>query len=161
VKRTRPIVLALLAIVGGGVGWLLQIVLAASGSAAATPPFTFGLSLTVIGVLVVVFAVPVRRAARDRDNHRIDPFYATRVVVLAKASSIAGSLLFGASVTIAAYLLSRPVVAAVGSIFTSGAAVIGSVVLLVCGLVAENMCSIPPDDDEDKDDKRPASARPR
>jgi len=160
VKRTRPVVLVLLAVVGGGVGWLLQLILAAAGVAAATPPFTFGLSLAVIGVLVVVFAVPVRRAARDRDNHPVDPFYATRVVVLAKASSIASSLLFGASVAIAGYLLSRPVVAAVGSIFTSGAAVVGSVVLLVCGLVAESMCSIPPDD-EDKDDKRPASARPR
>ena len=159
-KRTRPVVLVLLAVVGGGVGWLLQLILAAAGVAAATPPFTFGLSLAVIGVLVVVFAVPVRRAARDRDNHPVDPFYATRVVVLAKASSIASSLLFGASVAIAGYLLSRPVVAAVGSIFTSGAAVVGSVVLLVCGLVAESMCSIPPDD-EDKDDKRPASARPR
>jgi hypothetical protein len=160
VKRTRPFIPVLLAIVGGGIGWLLQIILAASGAAAATPPFTFGLSLAVIGVLVVIFAVPVRRAVRDRDNHRVDPFYATRVVVLAKASSIAGSLLFGASVAIAGYLLSRPVVAAVGSLFTSGAAVLGAVVLLVCGLIAENMCSIPPDD-EDKGDKRPASAKPR
>jgi hypothetical protein len=160
VKRTSPVLLVLLAVVGGGAGWLLQLILAASGAAAASPPFTFGLSLAVIGVLVAVFAVPVRRAARDRDKHPVDPFYATRVVVLAKASSIAGSLLFGASVAIAVYLVTRPVVAAVGSIFTSGAAVLGSVVLLVCGLIAENMCSIPPDD-KDKGDKSPASAGPR
>jgi len=160
VKRTRPVLLVLFAVVGGGAGWLLQIILAAVGTAAASPPFTFGLSLAVIGVLVVVFAIPVRRAARDRENHRVDPFYATRVVVLAKTSSIAGSLLFGVAVAIAVYLLTRPVVAAVGSIFTSGAAVLGAVVLLVCGLIAENMCSIPPDD-KDKGDERPASARPR
>ena len=159
-KRTRPAVLVLLAVVGGGAGWLLQIILAAAGTAAASPPFTFGLSLAVIGVLVVVFAVPVRRAARDREKHPVDPFYATRVVVLAKTSSITGSLLFGVSVAIAVYLLTRPVVATVGSIFTSGAAVLGAVVLLVCGLIAENMCSIPPDD-KDKGDERPASARPR
>ncbi|HMH58758.1 MAG TPA: DUF3180 domain-containing protein [Galbitalea sp.] len=159
-KRTRPVLLVLFAVVGGGAGWLLQIILAAVGTAAASPPFTFGLSLAVIGVLVVVFAIPVRRAARDRENHRVDPFYATRVVVLAKTSSIAGSLLFGVAVAIAVYLLTRPVVAAVGSIFTSGAAVLGAVVLLVCGLIAENMCSIPPDD-KDKGDERPASARPR
>ena len=40
-----------------------------------------------------------------------------------------------------------------------GAAVLGSVVLLVCGLIAENMCSIPPDD-KDKGDKSPVSTRP-
>jgi hypothetical protein len=97
---------------------------------------------------------------RDRENHTVDPFYATRVVVLAKASSIAASLLFGATVAIVVYLLTRSVVAGVGSIFASGAAVVGSVVLLICGLVAENWCSIPPDD-KDKGDKSPATTRPR
>jgi Protein of unknown function (DUF3180) len=160
VKRTRPLVLVLFAVVGAGAGLLLQFLLTASGAAVATTPLTLAFSLAVIGVLVLVFAVPVRRAVRDRENHQVDPFYATRVLVLAKASSIAGSLLFGATAAIVGYLLTRAVIAAVGSIFTSGASVLGSIILLVCGLVAENMCSIPPDD-SDKDDKSPAAARPR
>jgi dolichol kinase len=159
VNRTRPLVLVLFAVVGAGAGLLLQVVLASAGTAAASTPFTLALSLAVIGVLVVVFAVPVRRAVRDREKHHVDPFYATRVVILAKASSIAGSLLFGATSAIVGYLLTRTVIAAVGSIFTSGAAVVGSVVLLVCGLVAENMCSLPPDD-EDKGEKNLAPERP-
>ena len=158
-KRTRPLVLVVFAVVGGGAGLLLQVILAAAGTAAASAPFTLALSLAVIGVLVVVFALPVRRAVRDRDKNRVDPFYATRVVILAKASSIAGSLLFGASGAIVGYLLTRTVIAAVGSIFASGAAVVGSIVLLVCGLVAENMCSLPPDD-EDKGEKTLATERP-
>ena len=152
VKRTRPFFLVLLAVLGAGAGLLLQVILGSLGAAAASAPFTLALSLAVIGILVVVFAVPVRRAVRDREKHRVDPFYATRVVVLAKASSIAGSLLLGATASILGFLLSRAVVAAVGSIFTSGAAVVGAVILLVCGLVAENMCSLPPDD-EDKGEK--------
>jgi dolichol kinase len=160
VKRTRPLVLVLFALVGAGAGWLVDVILTAAGAAVAVLPFTLALSLAVIGVLVLVFAVPVRRAVRDRENHTVDPFYATRVVVLAKASSIAGSLLFGAALSIVAYMLTRTVVAAVGSIFSSGACIIGAVVLVVCGLVAENMCSIPPDDN-DKRDKDPASIRPR
>ena len=158
-KRTRPFVLVLFAIVGVGAGVLLQLILAAAGTAAASTPFTLALSLAVIGVLVIVFAVPVRRAVRDRGKHHVDPFYATRVVILAKASSIAGSLLLGATSAIVVYLLTRTVIAAVGSIFTSGAAVAGSIVLLVCGLVAENMCSLPPDD-EDKGEKILAPERP-
>ncbi len=159
-KRTRPFVLVLFAIVGAGAGWLLEVILTATGAAAAYGPFTLALSLAVIGVLVLLFAAPVRRAARDRDNHRVDPFYATRVVILAKASSIAGSLIFGAVLSILGYLVTRAVVAAVGSIFSSGACLAGAVVLVVCGLVAENMCSIPPDD-KDKGEKNPAPARPR
>ena len=159
-KRTRPFVLVLFAAIGAGTGLLLQVILAAAGTAAASTPFTLALSLAVIGVLVVVFALPVRRAVRDRERHRVDPFYATRVVILAKASSIAGSLLFGATGAIVIYLLTRTVVAAVGSIFASSAAVVGSVVLLACGLVAENMCSLPPDD-EDRGEKTLAPERPR
>ena len=86
-NRTRPFFLVLLAVVGAGAGILLQVILASRGAAAASAPFTLAISLAVIGVLVVVFAVPVRRAVRDRDKHKVDPFYASRVVVLAKASS--------------------------------------------------------------------------
>jgi hypothetical protein len=162
VKRTRPFALVLYALVGAGAGWLLQTVLTAVGSAVLSPPFTLAFTLAVIGVIVLVFALPVRRAVRDRENHRVDPFYATRVVVLAKASSIAGSLLFGAALAIVVYLLTRSVVAGVGSIFTSAAAMVGSAVLLICGLVAENMCSLPPDDEgKDKGEKNTAPVRPR
>jgi hypothetical protein len=149
------------AIAAAIIAWFLQSALTASGAAAIIPPFTLAILLTLIGLVVVALALPVRRAVRDRENHRVDPFYATRVVVLAKASSIAGSLIFGATVAIASYLLTRSVVAGVGSIFTSGAAVLGSVILLACGLVAENMCSIPPDDKDKGDRNDPAATRPR
>jgi 4-hydroxybenzoate polyprenyltransferase len=147
-------------IVGGAAGWLLQSILAASGGALISPTFTFAITLVLIGLVVVAFALPVRRAVRDRENHRVDPFYATRVVVLAKAASIAGSLLFGTSVAIVTYLLTRPNAAGVGSIFASGSAILGSLILLVCGLIAENMCSIPPED-KDKKPNDPATTRPR
>lgn len=158
-KRTRPFVLVLLAAVGAGGGLLLQVILVSRGLAVVSAPFTLALSLAVIGGLVVVFARPVRRAVRYRDKHKVDPFYATRVVILAKASSIAGSILLGATAATVGYLLTRAVVAAVGSIFTSGAAVVGSIILLVCGLVAENMCTLPPDD-EDRGGRDLAPERP-
>jgi 4-hydroxybenzoate polyprenyltransferase len=161
VKRTRPLTLVIYAIVAAAFGWFAQTALTAAGAAVLTPPFALAIMLALIGLVVVAFALPVRRAVRDRENHRVDPFYATRVVVLAKASSIAGSLLFGATLAIVTYLTTRAVVAGVGSIFTSGAAVLGSIILLVCGLVAENMCSIPPEDKNKGDKSDPATTRPR
>jgi hypothetical protein len=160
VKRTRPLWLVIYAIAAAIVTWLVQSVLAAVGAAVISPPFTLSVTLLVISIVVIALALPVRRAVRDRENHQVNPFYATRVVVLAKASSIAGSLLFGGALAIVVYLITRTVVAGVSSIFTSGAAVLGSAVLLICGLVAENMCSIPPDD-KDKGDHNPATTRPR
>jgi hypothetical protein len=158
VTRTHPTTLVLFAVVGAAAGWLLEIALVANGAAVAVPPLTLALALAVIGVLVIVSAVPVRRAVRDRGTHRIDPFYATRVVVLAKASSIAGSLLAGAILAIVVFLLTRSVVG-VGSVVTGVTAMVGAVVLLVGGLVAERMCSVPPDDGE-KGEENPVTARP-
>lgn len=158
--RTRPLLLVIYTIAAAIIGWLLESALTASGAAVFAPPFTLAITLLVIGAVVVVLALPVRRAVRDREHHRVDPFYATRVLVLAKASSIAGSILGGAAIAIIGYLLTRTVVAGVGSIFASGAAVLGSIALLVCGLVAENMCSIPPDD-KNNGNKDPATTRPQ
>jgi hypothetical protein len=159
VTRTRPILLVLYAVFGGAAGWLLEISLSAMGSPVVMLPYTLAVALVIIGGLVLLFALPVRRAVRDRASQRIDPFYATRVVVLAKATSIAGALLGGAALGILVFFLTRAVVPGVGSIFMSIATAVGAVVLLICGLVAEHMCSLPPDDPE-KGEENPVSARP-
>ena len=159
-KRTRPLLLVLYAVFGGALGWALQLVLTASGAPAAIPPYSLAFALAVIGVLVVVAARPVRRAVRDRTRPRVDPFYATRVVILAKAIAIAGSVLFGAGLGLLLFFLTRPVIAGVGSIVACVVTVIAAVVLLACGLVAEYMCSLPPDDDNDRGDRSPVTPTP-
>ena len=116
------------------------------------PPFTLGIALLLIGVLVVIMALPVRKVARRVPGATVDPFYATRVVMIAKASSLAGALLAGGGLGVGFYLLSRAVLPAVGSITMAFAAALGAVVLLVAGLVAENMCTIPPDEPDQTQD---------
>lgn len=153
--RTKPLTLVLLAVLGGGLTWFLETALAATGNPVLIPPVTLGVALLLIGVLIVVMALPVWRVARRKPNAQVDPFYATRVVMLAKASALGGALLGGAGVGIALYLLSRSALPAVGSITMAFAMALGALLLLVAGLVAEHMCSIPPDDDEKKRDGRP------
>jgi hypothetical protein len=148
VKRTRVTTLLLLAVLGGGATWFLETALVAAGAGRIIPPVTLAAALVLIGVLVVVMALPVRQAARRKSTRRVDPFYATRVVVLAKASSLGGALLTGAGLGIVGYLLTRTVTPAVGSLSMAIATAVGAIVLLAGGLVAEHMCVIPPDDDE-------------
>jgi Protein of unknown function (DUF3180) len=147
VTRTVPLHLVLLAALGGGAAWFLEVALTASGRAILIPPFTLAVALTLIGVIVIAMALPVRKVSRGVPNARIDPFYATRVVILAKASSLGGALLGGAGLAIAAYLLSRSVLPAAASVSMAIATAVGAIVLLVAGLVAEHMCALPPDDD--------------
>ncbi len=153
--RTNPLHLVLLVGFGGIIMWGIETMLAASGRAVLVPPFTLGVALVLIGVVVVLMALPVRRVSRRVPGSSVDPFYATRVVIIAKASSLAGALLAGGGLGVGVFLLSRPVLPAVGSITMAFAAALGAVVLLVAGLVAENMCTIPPDDPDQTQDVLP------
>ncbi|MGV8895251.1 MAG: DUF3180 family protein [Rhodoglobus sp.] len=148
-KRTAPATLLLLAVLGGGMMWFVETALAASGRAVIIPPVTLGLALLLIGIIIVAMALPVRRVARGVARARIDPFYATRVLVLAKASSLGGAVLGGGGLGIVGYLVSRSVVGA--PVTMSVTATVGAILLLVAGLVAEHMCTIPPDDTKSDD----------
>jgi hypothetical protein len=143
--RTKASHLVLLAGLGAALTWLLETALAAAGSAILVPPISLPIVLVVIGVIVVVLALPVRRVSRGTPNARVDPFYATRVVLLAKASSLSASLLSGAGLGIIGFLLTRGA-PAVGSVSMAFAATGGALALLIAGLVAELMCRIPPED---------------
>jgi hypothetical protein len=154
VTRTRPLTLILFAVLGGAATWLIEVALISSGRPAVVPPVTLALALGVIGVLDVALALPIRRAVRDRALPRVDPFYATRVAIFAKASSIAGSLVAGVGLGMLIFLSTRSV------LLMAVATIVGAVILLVGGLVAEYLCSIPPDDDDQRENVDPAVVRP-
>lgn len=156
-KRTSPLTLLAFALVGLAAGAFVQAWLAQSGQPGVRPPLTLAIGLALIGLVDVALAWPVRKVAKGNAKSRVDPFYATRVVVLAKASAIAGALLGGAATGFVLYLLTRSVTP-VGSIGFSISMVVGAVVLMVCGLIAEHMCRLPPDDVEENSDKAPAEA---
>lgn len=147
-KHTRVPTLLILAVVGGAIGALLEIALAANGRPIVNLPITLAIALPVIGGIVVTLAIPIRRMTRGSDKPRVDPFYATRIVMLAKASALTGALVAGFGIGVLAYLLTRSVIG-VGSVAQAIATIVGAGVLLAAGLVAERMCTVPPHDDND------------
>lgn len=153
--RTTPGPLLLLALVGALIGFVADTLLAGQGRPVFVPPISLAIALVLIAAALLAGAWPVRRAAAG--ERRIDPFYATRIVVLAKASALGGALFAGAASGILIYLLSRSIVP-VGSALTTGAALVGAVLLLASALVAEHFCSVPPpSDDDDQVDAAPAA----
>lgn len=148
-RRTRATTLIGLGLVGVVIGFLLEMWVVAGGLPVLVPPVSLPITLIAIAAVVLILAVPIRRAVLGRTKTRIDPFHATRVAVLAKASSLAGALLTGSGIGILAYELSRPVLPAVSSVWLAGAATFGAAVLLAAGLVAERMCTLPPPRDDD------------
>ncbi|WP_144715161.1 DUF3180 domain-containing protein [Curtobacterium pusillum] len=152
-KPTRASTLVSVALVAAVAGFALDAVLASRQAPTLflSPPL--GVTLALIGIAVVLMARPVRRHARDGAGRQrpVDPLYATRVVVLAKASSICGALFGAFGLGLLVYLLTRSAFPSLGSILPNVVAVGGGLVLTVCALVAERMCIAPPEDDDDDD----------
>jgi len=152
VTRTRVSTLVFLVTVGAAAGFLVQVALAAGSLPKYQPEYTLALSLLFIAGITIALAVPIRRATRATVRTRIDPFHATRVVVFAKASSLAGALLTGAAAGLLAELLVRNGGLNTDSLLRSLAVLVGAIAVLVAGLVGEFLCTVPPGDDEGKPD---------
>ena len=160
-KPTSLVTLLLLGAIGAIGGGVLEAALAAAGRPILLPPLTLGLALLVIGVTVILLAIPIRRFTQRKATQPIDPYYATRVLVLAKASALCGSLIGGIGAGITVFLLTRSIVPGVGSVGLAVTTLVGSCCLMIGGLIAERMCILPPeDDDEDEPGRRAVRVRP-
>lgn len=152
-KRTSVGLLILLAAIGGVGGGFLEAGLTNAGRAVIQPPLTLALALAAIGGIVVSLAVPIRRLTKGTATGPVDPYYATRVLVLAKACALTGAFITGVGIGVTVYLLTRSIIP-IGTVGLAVGTVVGAGILLAGGLVAEHMCTIPPsDDDQDGDGK--------
>ncbi len=143
-KRTTAGIIVVLVVVAAVAGYLIELAIVANGGFAFAPPVSLPITLTAIAIVIVALAVPVRRRVTGKRKDRLDPFYAVRVAVLAKSSSLTGALLTGLGAGIIAHALSLPILN--GDLLGRGIAqTVGAALLLTAGLVAERMCTLPPD----------------
>ncbi len=156
-KRTRVTTLFVFAVLGAAAGALGELALVANGRPIFNLPITLGVALAVIGGIVITMAVPILRMVRSSTAPRVDPFYATRIAMLAKASALTGALAVGVGAGVLAFLLSRSVIG-VGSVAQAITTIVGAGILLAGGLIAERMCSVPPSDDDNDSGKEPVQA---
>lgn len=148
-KRTHATPLIGLAALGFVVGFLLEYGAESLGRPLLIPPLTFPLTLLAAAAIVLGFAIPIRRTVTGKRAKPIDPFQAMRIVVLAKASSHVGALLTGTGLGAVIYFTTRPVLPAIGSMWLAIASCVGAAVLTAAGLLAEHLCTLPKDDDDD------------
>lgn len=149
-KRTAAWTFVSIGFGGLVVGWLIELLLVTVGRAVVVPPYPLAGALVVLAVAVVAVAVPVRRVAKGEPGARVDPFYATRVLVLAKSAGIAAAGLAGLFGGALVFISTRPVVVD-DLMWKAIAGLAASAALLVAGIVAEGMCRIPPRDEEERD----------
>lgn len=146
---------SLLGVLGAGVIgaialWAIGRLVIASGQPAIVPPLTWSVALAVLGLVIVALAWPIRRRLASPSRQApVDPFYATRVVLLAKSSALAGATFAGGAGGLLLVFLQRPVAAGI-PLWLTVAAIAGAIVLTVGGVVAERWCTLPPDSPDDE-----------
>ena len=155
-KRTGAGILLVTAALGVAVGFLLDQMLTATGRATFTPAITLPILLALLGAVAVALAVPIRRATHGASGAPVNPFRALRIAMLAKASSIVGAAIGGIALGLLLFLVTRPVPPSLGSVGTIIATAVCGALLVAAGLIAEHLCTIRKDDD----DQQPGSDDP-
>ena len=149
-KRTGAGLLVFAAVLGVAAGFLVDQVLTSVGSPTFTPAVTLPILLVLLGVVVIALAIPIRRATHGTSKAKVDPFRAVRIAMLAKASSIVGAAIGGLGGGLWIFLATRPVTPSLGSLGAVIATTVCGAVLVAAGLVAEHLCTIRKDDDDEQ-----------
>lgn len=145
---TKPRDLVIMAVIVGGLSYLAATV----GYGSLPPlPATAGISLAVIAVIELGIAFPLRaRIHRKPGTKPVEPLTATRVLVLAKASSVLGAVMIGAWAGLLAYLIPRldQMVAAEQDNVAAWVGLVCAAALIGAALWLEYCCRTPRDRDE-------------
>ena len=129
----------------------------ANGFHVPVSPLTLSISIFVVAVILGVLALPIYRYKNSLKKIReaksgstvkkplpIDPFYAVRVLLLAKASAVTAAIFIGWHAGVVLNLFSAPVLAIDAlrpNLIAGGSAVI----LLVSAFIVQSICRLPND----------------
>lgn len=129
-----------------------------SGRVIPVSGVTLSISVIVVAVILISLAIPIWRYKRNLKKATdaleqnptakvnkpmpVDPFYAVRVLILAKAGAVTASMLGGWHIGVLIKQYTAPVVVE-SSTGTNIAAGIASLVLLVVSFIVEWMCRLP------------------
>jgi hypothetical protein len=150
-KPTKFLTLLMPTVIAWSVVYILVKLLLQNGASIPVATLTVLITLVSIAVIEALIAIPIFKYRSELQKFatsgvrpkRIDPFYAMRVLVLAKATAIAGALFLGASISVVFIQWSQPIVA--DSIWRNVIALVESALLIVVALIIERACKLPDD----------------
>lgn len=147
-STTRWTTLLAVAAVGFALAWLGLSAAEAAGVFLLEPPVTVIVVTALLAVGTLATAWPLRRWNTGHRDRPIRPLRAARTVALAKAAGLTGAFVTGAWLAGSAITLPRiDGGAQLDRVLAFALAVVVSLALFVCGVVAERWCRIPPEDD--------------
>lgn len=143
-RRTSALAIAAFAAVGLAAGLLLQFARSSWGQAPFVPPVSLAATLVVIGVVLLVLGIALRRTVTRDSGKQVNPFHAVRLLAGARAGQFAGAIFAGFGGGLALQLLARSVPPPAATWLPMLLVLGAGIVLVVCGVVAEALCRVPP-----------------
>ena len=142
-------------VVGLVLGLIVAQLSAGFGYVFPASPISLPISLLVLALANYLFSFPIYRYRKQLGRYkegirpeRPNPFYAVRVLILARASVLAGALFAGWHVGVIIWLVSFSV-APENLMLTSSFGLVAAVALTIGGLVSQWNCKTPPSSDSD------------
>ena len=155
-KPTKLSLLLLISIPSTLASFFVASFMVGRGLQVPVSPANLLITLAAISAVLLALAIPIwryRSALKQKSTQRpkrVDPFYAVRVLLLAKASSLAGVLFASWHLGVAIFSLSRAVVVQ-NLVLQNSFGFIASGMLIVAALVTEQICRLPQDQEPDPD----------
>ncbi|MFC5338825.1 DUF3180 family protein [Leucobacter denitrificans] len=144
-QKLNPVNLFGAIAIGVGLGLAVQFILKSRGLSPLVPPYSMAITLVLLAALLIVLGLRLRRHVATGTG-AVNPFQAVRLLATARAGQIVGSLFSGFGGGLLLILVGRSVPAPSATwlpMVVTGAA---GLVLLVCAIIAERMCRVPPND---------------
>jgi hypothetical protein len=152
-KQTQIMTLVAWAISATTAGYLLPQILINNGGSIPISPWSIVITLPLIAMALVVMAIPIYRYRRAileiaktkslTRPKRLNPFYAVRVLLLAKSIAISGSIFTGWHLGVVWLQVTSPVIPS--STLQNALALIGSFLMTAIALIVERICKITED----------------
>lgn len=141
-------------------GYLLPQFVISGGGSMPVSPWNIVITLPAIGAVLIAMAIPMfkyRAALRNirkisaaggavnmaQRPKRLNPFYAVRLVLLAKSIAISGAIFSGWHLGVVWLQLTSPVIAP--TILQNALGLGGAILMTVCAIVVERICKITDD----------------
>jgi hypothetical protein len=155
-KPTKLSILLLISLPSTLASFFVASFMVGRGLQVPVSPANLLITLAAISVVLLALAIPIwryRSALKQKSSQRpkrVNPFYAVRVLLLAKASSLAGALFASWHLGVVVFSLSGAVVVQ-SLVLQNSFGFIASVMLIVAALITEQICRLPQDQEPDPD----------
>lgn len=141
------------------IAFLVVRLMVSNGMPIPTSPTNLLLALAFIAVVILGLSVPIWRYKTALAQYktgtrpkRVDPFYAVRVVLLAKASALTGAGFVGWHLGALVAQLSLPV-SFTAALLQNSFGLVASLVLMAAAIISEQICRLPDEPNNENTDQ--------